>query len=70
MYYFAHDCTNKLEQPIIIPNVMRKIQTTLMDHTILVLTLFPTGNGFNQPIYNYHVTQAGRIKVNEHLLIF
>ena len=29
----------------------------------LGLTLFPTGNGLNQPIYSYQVTQAGRNRV-------
>ena len=27
----------------------------------------PTGHGLNQPIYSYHVTQAGRNRVNVHI---
>ena len=29
-----------------------------------LLNPIPTGHGLNQPIYSYHVTQAGRNRVN------
>ena len=29
----------------------------------IVLNPIPTGNGLNQPIYSYHVTEAGRNRV-------
>ena len=29
----------------------------------------PTGTGLNQPLYSYHVTQAGRSRVKEYIFI-
>ena len=60
-----------LERPILIQNTLKNVnfqklfRHNMYLHSNDLLNPIPTGHGRNQPIYECHVTTAGRNRVNE-----